>query len=47
MLRRAIDAGYRDLDSVRKDRAFDPLRSTSDFEALIFDVAFPSNSFAR
>jgi serine/threonine-protein kinase len=46
VLRRAIAAGYRRLDAMRKDRDLDPLRGRSDFQVLMMDLAFPAEPFA-
>ena len=44
-LKRATDAGYRFLDHMRIDTDLDPLRARSDFQLLMFDLAFPDDPF--
>ena len=46
-LRRAIAAGYRDLNSLRKDSGPRPAPIAPDFQVLLLDVAFPADPFAR
>jgi serine/threonine-protein kinase len=46
-LRRAIAAGYRDIDEIRRDPAINPLRSRADFQALFLDLSFPADPFIR
>jgi serine/threonine-protein kinase len=46
-LRRAIDRGFRDVRFITQDTDFDPIRSRPDFQALILDLAFPDDPFAR
>jgi hypothetical protein len=46
-LRRAVAEGFRDLNTLRKDEDLDPLRSRPDFQALLLDLAFPDEPFAR
>jgi serine/threonine-protein kinase len=46
-LRRAVDAGNRDLGAIRSDRSLDSLRSRTDFQELLRDLAFPDDPFAR
>jgi serine/threonine-protein kinase len=46
-LRRAVAAGFRGLDEVRAARVLDPLRSRPEFAALLRDLAFPTDPFAR
>jgi hypothetical protein len=46
-LRRAIAAGYRDVNWMRRDPDLSPLRSRPDFQVLLLDVAFPADPFAR
>jgi serine/threonine-protein kinase len=46
-LRRAIAAGYRDANWMRRDPDLDPLRSRPDFQVLLLDLAFPADPFAR
>ncbi len=45
-LRRAVAAGFRDLNTFRNDEYLDPLRSRDDFQALLLDVALPDQPFA-
>jgi tetratricopeptide (TPR) repeat protein len=45
-LRRAVAAGFRNLDQMRTDPDLGPLRSRSDFQLLMMDLAFPSDPFA-
>ena len=42
-LTKAVAAGYRDVATLRKEPALDPLRSRPDFQALMMDLAFPAN----
>jgi tetratricopeptide (TPR) repeat protein len=46
-LRRAVAAGYGKLDQLQKDRDLSPLRSRTDFQLLMSDVAMPAEPFAR
>ncbi len=46
-LRRAVAAGYNDLDLIRRDPMLDPARPRGDFQALIMDLSFPSDPFRR
>ncbi|QDV34835.1 serine/threonine-protein kinase [Tautonia plasticadhaerens] len=46
-LRRATRSGDRGLDDLRGDAALDPLRGRDDFRALLADLAFPAEPFAR
>jgi serine/threonine-protein kinase len=49
-LRRAVAAGFRDPDRLRRDIDLDPLRSRADFRSLTLqmtDGAFPDEPFAR
>jgi serine/threonine-protein kinase len=45
-LRRAVAGGFRNIPLFKNDRALDPLRALPDFQALMMDVGFPSDSFA-
>jgi hypothetical protein len=48
-MRRAIAAGFRNLDRLRQDTNLDPLRSRADFRALeqgLMDADFPAEPFA-
>jgi serine/threonine-protein kinase len=47
VLRQAVAAGYRSLDCMRRDPDLDPLRPRPDFGALLLDLAFPAEPFAR
>jgi tetratricopeptide (TPR) repeat protein len=46
-LRRAIDAGYRDLQNLKMSQALNPIRSRADFQLLWSDLIFPADVFAR
>jgi hypothetical protein len=46
-LRRALERGYRNVNLIRKDPDLDPLRSRPDFQALLLDLSFPADPFAR
>jgi serine/threonine-protein kinase len=46
-LRRAAAGGWRDLDDLQSEPRFAPLRSRPDFSALMMDLAFPAEPFAR
>ena len=46
VLRRAVAAGYRQVDAMKRDPDLDPLRGRADFQSLMMDLAFPSNPFA-
>ena len=46
-LRRAVDAGFRDVGFMRRDTDLDALRRRPDFQMLLLDLAFPENPFAR
>jgi hypothetical protein len=46
-LRRAIEAGFRDLSQLEQDADLDPLRSRADFRALIMDLTFPAEPFKK
>jgi hypothetical protein len=45
-LQQAVDAGYRDLSNLRTDTDLEPIRSRSDFQLLLMDLAMPKNPFA-
>ena len=47
VLRRAIEKGFANLDMLRTNSDLDPLRTRSDFQALLMDMAFPADAFAR
>ncbi len=46
-LRRAIAAGWRRPEHMRIDTDLDPIRSRSDFQMLMLDLAMPVDPFAR
>ena len=46
-LRKAVDAGYRDIANVRNDHDLDPLRSRPDFQLLMQDLQFPVDAFVH
>jgi eukaryotic-like serine/threonine-protein kinase len=46
-LRQAVAAGYRKLSFMRIDSDLEPLRSRTDFQLLMMDLAFPAEPFAR
>jgi serine/threonine-protein kinase len=46
-LRRAVPAGLRDFAFMRRDPDLDPLRSRPDFQALMMDLEFPDEPFAK
>jgi serine/threonine-protein kinase len=45
-LHKAVAAGYHDMFSFSGDITLDPLRSRSDFQLLMMDLAFPADPFA-
>jgi serine/threonine-protein kinase len=45
-LRRAVAGGWRSADELKSDPNFAPLRSRSDYEALLMDLSFPDDPFA-
>ena len=45
-LRRAVAAGYRSVDWIRRDPDLDPLRSRPDFQLLMLDLDFPDDPLA-
>ena len=47
VLRQAVTMGYRNPDAYRTESALDPLRNRPDFQALMMDLAFPTEPFAR
>jgi eukaryotic-like serine/threonine-protein kinase len=47
ILRRAVAAGYHDADLIRTDAALDPIRSRSNFQVLMMDLAMPTDPFVR
>jgi hypothetical protein len=46
-LRQAVACGKTDLALFQRVPALDPLRSRADFRALLMDLAFPADPFAR
>jgi hypothetical protein len=47
LLHKAVATGYRAIGFLRSDAALDPLRDREDFRALMMDLAFPAQVFAR
>jgi hypothetical protein len=47
MLNEAIADGFRDLKQLRDDPELASLRSSPNFQAIVLDVQFPANPFAR
>ena len=47
LLYRAVAMGYRNRHAYRTEDALDPLRDRPDFQALLLDLAFPADPFAR
>ena len=46
-LRRAVDAGYTEAETVRTDPALFVLRRRPEFRLLLLDMTFPAHPFAR
>ncbi len=46
LLRRAADAGFHNVDRMRRDPDLDPLRARPDFQAMMADLAFPAQPFS-
>jgi serine/threonine-protein kinase len=46
-LRKAVDAGFRNVGFMRRDTDLDALRGRPDFQMLLLDVAFPEKAFVR
>jgi eukaryotic-like serine/threonine-protein kinase len=46
LLRQAVAKGFRQLDWLRSESALDSLRSRSDFQLLLLDLAMPADPFA-
>ncbi len=44
-LREAVEAGFRDRKHMENDSDLDPLRTRSDFQLLMMDLAFPADLF--
>ncbi len=47
MLREAVADGFRDSKQLRDESALAPLRATPEFQAIISDLEFPDEAFAR
>jgi hypothetical protein len=47
MLHEAADAGFKDATRLRKDKTFDPVRSTPEFKTIESDVGFPADPFGN
>jgi hypothetical protein len=47
LLRQAVGMGYRNPGTYRTETALDPLRGREEFVLLLFDLAFPQDSFVR
>jgi len=47
MLREAVADGFRDAKKIRGEPAFEPIRSTREFRAIVSDLDFPRDPFAR
>jgi hypothetical protein len=47
VLRQAVGAGYRNVTWMKRDPDLDPLRMRPDFQALMADLAFPSDPFSK
>jgi hypothetical protein len=46
-LRRAVAAGWNDVEQMKHDPNLDPLRARPDFQALLLDLSFPADPFAH
>jgi hypothetical protein len=46
-LHQAITVGYRHIEKLRTDSDLDSLRSRTDFQLLLMDLAFPPDPFVR
>jgi tetratricopeptide (TPR) repeat protein len=46
-LRRAVDAGWDNMERMKQDPDLDPLRARPDFQGLMLDLAFPADPFVR
>ena len=44
-LRRAVAAGFRNVEQVRSASDFEPLRARRDFQAILLDMVFPVDPF--
>jgi len=47
MLREAVADGFKDAKKVRDEPAFEPIRPTPEFQAIVSDLDFPRDPFAR
>jgi hypothetical protein len=47
LLRQAAEKGYRNLAHLEKETDLDPIRDRPDYRALMMDLAFPADLFAR
>ena len=45
LLCRAVAAGFRDGDAIRREAVFDPLRARPDFGLIMMDLAMPGDPF--
>jgi serine/threonine-protein kinase len=46
-MRRAVAAGWREVEDMRGNPVFIPLRSRADFQLLMMDVAMPADPFSK
>ena len=46
-IRRAVEMGYAHSNALKTDPDFKSLQSRPDFQALLLDLAFPADPFAR
>ena len=47
MLREAVADGFKDAKVLGAEPAFSPLRGTREYQAILLDVEFPRDPFAR
>jgi len=47
MLREAVADGFKDAKQVRDEPAFEPIRSTPELQAILSELDFPKDPFAR
>jgi len=47
LLKKSVALGYRDPNAFRTESSLDPLRNRPDFRALMLDLMFPAEPFAR
>ena len=47
LLRKVVADGYRNLNAVTRESAFEPLRNRPDFKLLMLDLALPADPFAQ